>query len=87
MPYVQEAAIYGLFILGPLYIALGVTGLFKRKADRGTTGRGPSATLARSNIVRLTGGGSSGCSGPSRLTKEFVRYSPISISFHQKEDV
>lgn len=93
MPHVQTAAIYGLFVVGPLYIALGVIGLFRRKTGRrscrratavgGTTSTG----LARSNIVRLavplTGalghisGRGGGGSPGAAMAKEFVRYSPI----------
>lgn len=99
MPHVQTAAIYGLFVVGPLCIALGVIGLFRRKTGRGggRAGEGPNGgAVARSNIVRLavpltSGGVSVGMGGGGgsghRLTKEFVRYSPINISFHSKEDV
>lgn len=82
MPHVQTAAIYGLFVLGPLCIALGVLGLFKERRRRT---HGPGQTVARSNIVRLAVPLTSGVG--SRLTKEFVRYSPINMSLRSKEDV
>lgn len=85
MPHVQTAAIYGLFVLGPLCIALGVLGLFKERRRT----HGPGQTVARSNIVRLAVPLTSGVGSSvgSRLTKEFVRYSPINMSFRSKEDV
>lgn len=97
MPVVQTAAIYGLFVMGPLSIGLGVIGLFRRRKTRNRQGPS-SATPAvsvvarRSNIVRLTMSGIGGsCAGGGgsggRVAKEFVRYTPINISFQTKEDV
>lgn len=98
MPVVQTAAIYGLFVMGPLSIGLGVIGLFRRRKTGNRQGPSSPTTAVsvvarRSNIVRLTMSGIGGVAGAGgggsggRVAKEFVRYSPINISFQTKEDV
>ena len=82
MPYVQAAATYGLFLVGPLYILLGLIELFSRRTSVSVS----ESIGTRGNIMRLAVPLASSSSSGG-LTKDFVRYTPINGSFRGKEDV